>query len=285
MQFQDWMRETGFLHHNQRNHEVRAIDDAFYQFEKSGESKPARAALQEKLKRWVESEGRTWRNNELNRTGTVQRLYCEVFKHPATGSPYVMNGQLSIRLGPEVVNQTSTKARIQDAYYRLLGLAKRCRDEMSALQRAPQKADEGEVNRYEQWFGPVTDARQVSTVAGVYQRMVTELLSSTVITYALPQSKWYRYACVIPTDPRPLNIYLCDGFFATGGPLKERFRSSSDATAATLVHECSHMKYIGSTEDYTVGVEGCLEVAPFVAVDNADNYGCYALSFLVDLWH
>jgi len=285
MRFRDWMIETAFVPQNQRKHELKALDEAFCQFEKLP-SESAQAALQERLKSWVEAEGRNWREKPLNQRGTVQKLFGELFTRPAVGDRYERVGRLEVQVGPEIAGRTmATTAQIKESYGRLLGLVEKCRDEMAKLQRAPDAADEGEVNRYEQWFGPVTDARAVNTVAGVFQRMLNELQARTIIIYALPESKKHAFAFVYPHRPRPVTIYLGDSFFVTRGPLQFRFQASSQASAATLVHECSHLDYIGDTEDHAYGEEECLNVPTFVAVDNADNYAFYAISFVVDLWH
>lgn len=72
----------------------------------------------------------------------------------------------------------------------------------------------------------------------------------------------YVYPCT------PCKIYLCGGFFSAD-------LTGTDSKMGVLIHEASHFKDNGGTDDHEYGCEDSCELAetdPEKAKDNADNY-------------
>jgi len=115
------------------------------------------------------------------------------------------------------------------------------------------------------WFGLYNRANfEYST--GMFNRVNNRLVNYAFNAYCNPSGCGNNvYGYVYPTDPA-YTVYLCGAFWRLPG---ERVN--------TVVHEMSHFRALGDTQDYAYGQPACLNLArsdPFRATHNADNV-CY----------
>jgi hypothetical protein len=320
--YKDWMDGTkrGIL--TPRSSQLKAIDTALKAYEDQGRTIASLKAVAEKLRVWIQFKGGgdKWRQSTRNSNGTVARLYNDLAQALGPAFAIAMAGGLGgtrhlapsrpIRRRPhpnlKLANlgavsgfgvgggESAHRAQVLEAYARLSGLAEQCRDAMLKVGK-----DEQERDRYERWFGAY-DVAQVRRVLGVFQRMYNAMTDGgvTVTIDTVSDPSWYAY--VRPGEGAPLKIYLCKQFFTgMSGPLASRYQRSSDATVVTMLHECTHIRWIGThidgdgiRQDVTdvryngevmYGVDNCELLAtdrPDLAEFNADNYAFYGLSLI-----
>jgi peptidyl-Lys metalloendopeptidase len=126
--------------------------------------------------------------------------------------------------------------------------------------------EDGRYNspRYKQWFGEYAPER-FERVLNTYRNLIEVLNTETVqLSCDCDRAGWYAF--VYPS--REYNIYLCPAFWRA--PLLGR-----DSQAGTLIHELTHFPSIGGTADHAYSTEAA-NLAPALAVDNADNYEYFA---------
>jgi len=116
------------------------------------------------------------------------------------------------------------------------------------------------------WFGTYT-ATNWNFDMSVYRSIQTRLNNYDFNGYCNPAGCGANvYGYVYPTDTT-FTVYLCGMFWS--GPAAERVN--------TIVHEMSHFRSLGGTQDYAYGQTNCRNLArtnPNNAARNADNV-CY----------
>jgi len=118
---------------------------------------------------------------------------------------------------------------------------------------------------YRTWFGGYSDSNW-NHVTNVFRLVHTRLQSSTFNGYCNPSgcgSNTFGY--VYPTD-NTFTVHLCSLFW-----------SMPNERQNTIIHEISHFRTLGGTQDYAYGESPCKSLAssnPNNACRNADNI-CY----------
>jgi len=116
-----------------------------------------------------------------------------------------------------------------------------------------------------QWFGTYSQSNRQFT-SSCFNAVYNRLNSFEFNGYCNPAGCGNNvYGYVYPTDGT-YTVYLCNLFWTVPG---ERVN--------TIVHEMSHFRPLGGTNDYTYGQSNCLALArnnPNQASRNADNV-CY----------
>ncbi|KAG8707020.1 hypothetical protein FRC08_000740 [Ceratobasidium sp. 394] len=120
--------------------------------------------------------------------------------------------------------------------------------------------------RYTTWFGNYSEAN-ASTVRSHFSEIGTDASSTT---YDCSTCTLTAYAYVYADEPG--RVYLCELFWKAPN-------TGKDSKAGTIVHEQSHFKVNGGTNDYAYGQTAAKELAsrsPARAIMNADNHEYFA---------
>ncbi|QRV85203.1 peptidyl-Lys metalloendopeptidase [Ceratobasidium sp. AG-Ba] len=119
-------------------------------------------------------------------------------------------------------------------------------------------------NQFTKWFGAF-DKDRFNLVASHFEKIALQGPKSSYDCKTCHKPDVFAY--VFASDPSQ-TIYLCPRYWKS--PL-----AGVNSRAGTLVHENSHFKVNGGTEDYEYGVNNCTALAqesPEAAVMNADNH-------------
>jgi len=116
------------------------------------------------------------------------------------------------------------------------------------------------------WFGTFNSNLYNYDRNTVFTAIHNHMVKTDFVAYCNPKGcSANTFAYVYPTDTT-FTVYLCGAFWSVP---KER--------VATIVHEMSHFKSLGATDDYAYGQANCKNLAksnPTNAAHNADNV-CY----------
>jgi len=291
MSFQTWKSDTKRGLFTPRSSSLKNLDTAFETYERL-KSRKTLIDLKTALVEWMKTKS-DWRLSTRNKYGTVELLLSQLMDDLGPGMlpearsvvlaprpPLIARPPARLNIdGPRPVGFTETKmARVREGYGRLVGLVERCRDASVAIDRKP-----AEAARFRTWFDVAGNDIYKRRVQEVFRNMYAAVKDENVrIRIDNTHPNWYAY--VIPANPRPLTIYICNAFFSgMGGDIKARFLNSSDATVVTMLHECTHIPWVAGTDDHRYGKIPCRALAfsdPNLAVNNADNYAFYSLSLI-----
>jgi len=132
------------------------------------------------------------------------------------------------------------------------------------------------VPEFTKWFGaaPGNSSRLLTT--DHYTKIGDQIASAFFSVNCAPPacSSPSVFAYVYPTDAS-FTVYLCGQFWKASPSV------AYDSQPGTLVHEFSHFRVLGGTQDYVYGTTGALNLAktdPAKAVMNADNHEYFAES-------
>jgi len=139
---------------------------------------------------------------------------------------------------------------------------------ITIINKATTSLNNGGGANFPTWFG----TSKVDPVKKIVTNVKTAV-SSSILNYKCndPQCSPDTYAFVYPTDTNYV-IHLCQAFW--NSPVC----SFPDSQCGTLVHETTHFRTIGGTQDYEYGVTACQKLAktnPTRAAANADSYEYY----------
>jgi len=291
MSYETWMSDTKRGLFTPRSAELREIDGAFESYDDT-KTRVKLINLKTAFAKWMKTKP-DWRASTRNKYGTVELVLRQIMDD--LGGPGMFPEAQRIVLAPQVPLVPRPPARmnfdgprpsgqgeikmvkVREAYARLVGLVERCRDASANIDRDPEEAA-----RFRLWFDVGGDEARKVRVQQIFRNMYAAVKDENIrIRFDETED---AYAYVKPGDPKPLTIYICNDFFGgTGGDLKQRFLNSTDATVVTMLHECTHITWIGGTDDHVYGKIPCRALAfsnPQQAVDNADNYAFYSLSLI-----
>jgi len=125
----------------------------------------------------------------------------------------------------------------------------------------------------ETWFGTsISQGTMNASVTSVYQTMQTKAGDSQYIcpVDSTNGCSGNVFAYVYPSDPTQ-SIYMCQFVFSYPDYAEK---------VQTVIHELSHFKTIGSTNDAKYGEEAChllAQSSPAAAMLTADNFGYFAI--------
>jgi hypothetical protein len=131
------------------------------------------------------------------------------------------------------------------------------------------------LEKFKKWFGVVGEDEKYIII----DRVKKSLIACNMLTYQSfisvynEDDRAKEIARIYNQDYPPV-IYIGDLFWKC----KEKGKPSR---ASTVIHELSHLKYIGDTEDVIYGKKRCEELAknhPKLALKNADSYELFILS-------
>jgi len=136
---------------------------------------------------------------------------------------------------------------------------------------------------FERWFGTFTDgsARRVrANYKSILEVIKTGAVTAMCHTKTDSGCQAGEYAFVYVLEP--FKVHLCPSFF--GMPMISELqpgdeRSTHGTRGGTFIHELSHFRMGGGTDDHCYARDVCAEMAddsPRRAVDNADSYQYYA---------
>jgi uncharacterized Zn-binding protein involved in type VI secretion len=132
-----------------------------------------------------------------------------------------------------------------------------------------KKKDAVTMQQFEKWFG-YTDYRSKVRIAQRIKRQLKLMKKMSDSHFRIIGYEVFRKtdAANIQKDVKTHTIYLGDDFWDAG-------RIGKDSKSGILIHELSHYKHIGKTEDHAFHENGCLSLAvkyPDAALYNADSY-------------
>ncbi|EAQ05462.1 M35 family metallo-endopeptidase [Yoonia vestfoldensis] len=137
----------------------------------------------------------------------------------------------------------------------------------------------GDTPDYARWFGTYSD-RNAETARATLKSVVRAIRAGGVSlqcdTLRDQGCGNDEYAWVYAD--KPYHIYLCPSFFDMPvlASLRPGTRASDNGTReGTLIHELSHFRSAGGTEDHCYTRRDCMGMAlqePDLAIENADSY-------------
>jgi peptidyl-Lys metalloendopeptidase len=136
----------------------------------------------------------------------------------------------------------------------------------NAMLNGPSPSMRPSSPRYTTWYGHYS-LPNWDHVTNTFSNMTNTLENRRISFSCNCNENWFAYVHA----NRPYIIWLCNLFWTT----------TNDERVVTVIHEASHWNVVGSTNDYAYGVEDSQALAdddPSKAVDNAENYGYFALN-------
>lgn len=133
----------------------------------------------------------------------------------------------------------------------------------------------GETAEYERWFGDYSD-RNAETVRKTLKSLIGSIRGGGVVVRCDANCNPSEFAWVYPNQP--FVLHLCSAFFDLPPltALQPGARQGDNGTReGTIVHEMSHFRVIGDTEDHCYSRSDCARMArrdAGRAIDNADSY-------------
>jgi len=129
---------------------------------------------------------------------------------------------------------------------------------------------------FTKWFGTRPGNASRDLVTDHYTKIGDQIESAFFSVNCAPPacSSPSVFAYVYPTDAS-FTVYLCGQFWKASPSV------AYDSQPGTLVHEFSHFRVLGGTQDYVYGTTGALNLAktdPAKAIMNADNHEYFAES-------
>jgi len=292
--YESWKTRTERGFFTPRSKQLKAIDEALKTYNKV-KSEPNKAALKDKLDKWIAYKGAGWKTSTRNTDHVVEELLQALNPYRVaptgwTAPPLPTDPQAgSTYLGASFACSNSlARAQVPVAIDRARAL-------INVAYLGLNQARAAGVHRqvYERWFGTY-DATRFQTVAGNIRALYDALFLKPVLLYyrgdgatgatdcavengnITPGSyfgaAWKASNLPVGLDPKYTHIFVGRLFFTSGV-------YSKDSTGGVIIHELSHA--ICSTDDViydgatTYGVTRCKELAterPDLAVTNADNY-------------
>jgi uncharacterized Zn-binding protein involved in type VI secretion len=131
-----------------------------------------------------------------------------------------------------------------------------------------ERDDPEMLDAFKKWFGRNDEEAKLIILERIRRALEVSRTLTVENFYYLDniQKKEKTYGLVYGKD-KGHNIYLGDKFWKAG--------LTNNTKAGVLIHELSHFKDIGKTDDITYGVRGCVDLAehyPREALINADSF-------------
>jgi predicted Zn-dependent protease with MMP-like domain len=138
-----------------------------------------------------------------------------------------------------------------------------------------EKNEANTVVEFKKWFGVDDDDAKLKIVDRIRRslKVCSTLTDSNFLPFYNVDDRDREIARVYSEDNPPI-IYLGNAFWTC----KEIGKPSR---ASVIIHELSHLKYIGGTEDVIYGKERCEGLAqghPRLALKNAESYELFIMS-------
>lgn len=135
--------------------------------------------------------------------------------------------------------------------------------------------DANTLKKFKKWFGVVGEDEKYIIIDRVKKSLIAcKMLTCTSFISIYNEDDRAKEIARIYKEDYPPVIFIGDLFWKC----KEKGKPSR---ASTVIHELSHLKYIGNTEDVIYGKKRCKELAknhPKLALKNADSFELFILS-------
>jgi hypothetical protein len=134
------------------------------------------------------------------------------------------------------------------------------------------KSDSRILRQFKNWFG-LSDEMAIQIITGRIERTLDFFMELSVRDFEIvvdEEQKRIVYATIYGEDEMH-TVFLGDKFWGAG-------ECDGISKAFVLIHEASHLEYVGGTRDFDYGKAQCLYMAkhtPGMALYNADSFAYF----------
>jgi len=203
----------------------------------------------------------------LDPCGPVKKKAPEGWEDSFPHDPYNCNGGTAPSGGVTTADYYNcTASQESTAAAALIRTRPVAKESYNAMLNGPSPSMRPLSPRYTTWYGHYSLPRW-DHVKSTFSKLTNTFENKRITFDCECDEDWFAYVY----GNRPYIIWLCNVFWTT----------TNDERIVTVVHEATHWNVVADTDDYAYGITDAQALAdtdPSKAVDNAENYGYFALN-------